>query len=112
MSSTRCGSSEATNSASWLTRTIAPGQTRSARPIASRDGGSRLLVGSSSSSRLCFPATSCASASFVFSPPESVPASWNAMSPERPNVPSRLRSCCGGQPDRAGEVAEHLAGPR
>ena len=55
MSSTRWGSSDATNSASWLTSTIAPGQPRSARPIASRDGGSRLLVGSSRSSRLCLP---------------------------------------------------------
>ncbi len=58
----------------------------------SRDGGSRLFVGSSRSSRFFRPATSCASASFVFSPPESVPASWNARSPGRPNIPSSDRS--------------------
>ena len=41
-------------------------------------------MGSSSSSRLCRPATSWASASLVFSPPESVAASWNAFSPREP----------------------------
>ena len=72
---------------SWLTRTIAPGHARQRLAIAVREGGSRLFVGSSSSSRFFRPATSCASASFVFSPPESVPASWNATSPLRPNMP-------------------------
>ena len=57
-----------------------------------RAPGSRLFVGSSSSSRLWRPATSCASASFVFSPPDSVPASWKAFSPLSPNIPSRPRS--------------------
>ena len=59
---------------------------RPASPAAPRrspcgDGGSRLFVGSSSRSRFLRPATSWASASFVFSPPDSVPASWNAISP-------------------------------
>ena len=53
--STRSGSSSVTNSVSWLTSTIAPFHVRSAAPIAARDGGSRLLVGSSSSSRLWLP---------------------------------------------------------
>ena len=46
--------------------------------------GSRLFVGSSSSSRLLRPTISIARASLVFSPPDSVPASWNTLSPDRP----------------------------
>src|SRR5207245_33608 len=73
------------------TSTIAPFHSRRAFPIAAREGGSRLFVGSSSSNRLWRPATSIASASFVFSPPESVPASWHASSPRSPNMASRPR---------------------
>ena len=51
-----------------------------------------MFVGSSSSSRLLRPTISIASASFVFSPPDSVPASWNTLSPESPNMPSSPRS--------------------
>src|SRR5207302_11089200 len=88
----RSGSRRSTNSASWLTTTSAPGQARSARAKASREGGSRLLVGSSRTSRLCRPAQIWARASFVFSPPERLPASWKAASPWRPNMPSSCRS--------------------
>jgi hypothetical protein len=89
---TRSGASACTNSGSWLTLIIAPGQRCNASATAVREGGSRLFVGSSSSSTLLRPATNCASASFVFSPPDSVPASWNAIAPESPNMPSRERS--------------------
>src|SRR5881398_2823201 len=75
MNMTLPGCSASTNSGSWLTITIVPGHSASARATPLRDGGSRLLVGSSRSSRLCRPATSWASASFVFSPPDRVPAS-------------------------------------
>ena len=62
------------------------------RPCCGR-GGSRLLVGSSSSSTLWRPHTSWASASLVFfSPPDNVPVSWWALSPLRPNIPSTPRS--------------------
>ena len=89
---TRSGANAWTNSGSWLTMIIAPGHpcAPGRSPFA---GGSRLFVGSSSSNRFLCPATSCASASFVFSPPESVPASWNAIEPVRPNIPSSERSC-------------------
>src|SRR5436305_1392003 len=70
MKSTRPGLSASTNSVSWLTMIIVPGQAASACATPTRDGGSRLLVGSSSSSRLCRPATSWARASLVFSPPD------------------------------------------
>src|SRR5207245_1905846 len=91
MNKTRPGCSASTNSGSWLTITIVPGQAASARATPVRDGGSRLFVGSSSRSRLCRPATCCASASFVFSPPDSVPASCRATSPVRLNIPSNAR---------------------
>ena len=71
---------------------IAPGQSTSASATDWRLPGSRLFVGSSSSSRLLRPTISIASASFVFSPPDSVPASWNTFSPVSPNMPSRPRS--------------------
>ena len=71
---------------------IEPGQSLSASATAARLLGSRLFVGSSSSSRLLRPTISIASASFVFSPPDSVPACWNTLSPDSPNMPSRPRS--------------------
>src|SRR5205085_1998619 len=81
ISSARLGSRSRTKSVSWLTRMIVPGQSASARAIASREPGSRLLVGSSSSNTLCRPPTSWLSASFVFSPPDRVPAAWKTLSP-------------------------------
>ena len=86
---------------SWLTRIIAPGQPASASAIAVRDGGSRLFVGSSSRSRFFCPATSWASASFVFSPPESVPASWNAIVAREART-SRAARAAAGRPRATG----------
>ncbi len=64
----------------------------SAAATASRLGGSRLLVGSSSNSRLLRPTINIARASLVFSPPESVPLGWNTFSPLRPIMPRNARS--------------------
>ena len=57
----------------------------------SREAGSRLLVGSSSSSTLALETTRIASASRVFSPPDSTPAGLVASSPLNRNEPSTLR---------------------
>ena len=68
-----------------------PGHPRRPSATAAREPGSRLLVGSSSSSRLWRPATRMPSASLVFSPPERVPASWCTLSPVRPIAPTMAR---------------------
>src|SRR5207302_1262020 len=91
ISSTRPGLKASTKSLSWLTARTVPGQAARACAKASREGGSRLLVGSSRISRLWLPATIWASASLVFSPPDSVPASWKASSPWIPNMPRTWR---------------------
>ena len=63
------------SSRSWLTATIVPGHAPSMAPTAAMDEGSRLLVGSSSSSRFASPAESIASPSLARSPPDSVAGS-------------------------------------
>src|SRR5438876_8322417 len=45
MASTRSGVNSRTKASSWLTTIIEPGQAASARPTASRDGGSRFVGG-------------------------------------------------------------------
>src|SRR6266700_4895357 len=71
---TRSGPSASTAPSSCVTRTIAPRYRRRADRISARLPGSRLLVVSSISSTFAPETTSRASASLVFSPPESTPA--------------------------------------
>src|SRR3954463_2477222 len=74
MRRTRSGFSASTAPSSWLTSTTAPAWFERAPRISSRLAGSRLFVGSSSSSTFADETTSIASASRVFSPPERTPA--------------------------------------
>src|SRR5438128_582915 len=55
MNNTRPGCSASTNSGSWLTMTIVPGHSASARATPLRDGGARLLLVYSREDRLRLP---------------------------------------------------------
>jgi hypothetical protein len=63
---------------------------RIAASTSSREAGSRLLVGSSSSRTLALDTMRLASARRVFSPPESTPAGLAVSSPENRNDPRTL----------------------
>ena len=87
MSSTRSGRNASTAPSSWVTSTIAPSYFAMALRISWREAGSRLFVGSSSSSTLARDVTKVASANRVFSPPESTWVGLNASSPENRKDP-------------------------